>query len=90
MMQSIHRHEAATMLASHGYEEILDDTIEGDEWRRYGKTRRLELLNEDHGSGGSNFSINPIVRLNKYYQVITQVCDCEDIANGIFWGYLIS
>eukprot|EP00980_Cylindrotheca_fusiformis_P008320 scaffold1739_cov109-Cylindrotheca_fusiformis.AAC.12 len=75
-MESIQRHEALTILGiGKGYKEISDRNMEGDEWRRYGKTRRSKLLNEDKESGGAKFNINPVVRLNKYYQVITRSLD---------------
>ena len=74
-MQSVDRHEAAMMLANNGFENVSDDSIQGDEWRRYGKIRRRELLNRDREEGNNIFEINPTVRIEKYFQVINRVSE---------------
>ena len=75
MMKSIDRHEAATVLANHGFENLSEDSVQGDDWRRYGKIRRLELLNRDREEGNNIFEINPSVRIDKYFQVINRVSE---------------
>ena len=72
-MKSIDRHEAAMMLAHNGFEYVSDDSVPGDDWRRFGKIRRLELLKRDREEGNNVFEINPTVRIDKYFQVINRV-----------------
>lgn len=61
------------MLASHGFDDLSENDIQGDEWRQYGKIRRLELLKRDREEGADLFEINPTVRIDKYFQVINRV-----------------
>lgn len=81
----MHAPEAMTILpTSQGYAEVSDDAAAGDEWRRYGESRRSHLLSEDQESGGANFAINPVVRLNKYYHVVTRVCYRQSFCLDLF------
>ena len=63
------------MLASHGFDDVSEDAVQGDEWRRYGKVRRLELLKRDRQAGENIFQINPTVGIDKYFQVIYRVSE---------------
>jgi hypothetical protein len=44
-------------------------------WRRYGQTRRRELLEDDRRKGGTKFNLNTSCSIHRYFQVAQRVSD---------------
>lgn len=53
-----------------------------DEWRRYGETRRKQIVEEDEVDGGYSFHLSRKVPVRKYFKLIERVsvyCTSEAI-----------
>lgn len=44
-----------------------------EEWRRFGETRRKELVEHDELEGGTSFRINKRVRIHRYFRLAERV-----------------
>jgi hypothetical protein len=52
---------------------IQESTLTSDEWRRYGKARRKQLVEMDELEGGVSFHINKKVRIHRYFRLAERV-----------------
>ena len=50
-----------------------DNTIMKQEWRRYGATRRKELIEKDEEEGGTRFELHKKCHIEQYFGIADRV-----------------
>jgi hypothetical protein len=51
----------------------INNTFVNEEWRRYGKARRKEIVEKDKLDGGNKFELNHKCRVQRYFKLAERV-----------------